>query len=166
MPYVAARDGRQQRGPTHRAPSVPDSLDDLHGHSVGVLELPKHMVTGRRGRRIVDLEDPAQQRQAYQTVLCQAADCCEINDLLNPGVLRRIWRHLHLPAKVRDEWEQRHPALTRPALDEQAPLVDAAELAAARMGPGADGFRRPGRRTRGDQLTPAQMLAARTASAR
>ncbi|WP_127502645.1 hypothetical protein [Actinoplanes solisilvae] len=164
MSYVAARDGRQQRGPSHRAPSVPESLDDLHGHSVGLLELPKHMATGRRTRRILDLEDPAQQRQAYQTVLCQAADCCEINDLLNPSVLRRLWRHLHLPAKVRDEWEQRHPALTRPA-DEPAPLVDTGELK-PRLGPGADGFRRTGRRTRGDQLTPAQMLVARTASAR
>ncbi|MCO8270512.1 hypothetical protein M1L60_07870 [Actinoplanes sp. TRM 88003] len=111
MPYVAARDGRQQRGPTNRAPSVPDRLDDLHGHSVGLLELPKHMATGHRSRRLLDLEDPAQQRQAYQTVLCQAADCCEINNLLNPSVLRRLWRHLHLPAKVRDEWEARHPAL-------------------------------------------------------
>ena len=111
MPYVATRDGRQQRGPTNRAPSVPDRLDDLHGHSVGRVELPKHMVPGHRSRRVLDLEDPAQQRQAYQTVLCQAADCCEINNLLNPGVLRRLWRHLHLPARVRDEWEARHPAL-------------------------------------------------------
>jgi len=46
-------------------------------------------------------------------VLCQATDCCEINALLNPGVLRRIWRHLHLPTKVRHEWESRHPALAR-----------------------------------------------------
>jgi hypothetical protein len=161
MPYVAARDGRQQRGPTNRAPSVPDRLDDLHGHSVGLLELPKHMAPGHRSRRLLDLEDPAQQRLAYQTVLCQAADCCEINDLLNPGVLRRIWRHLHLPAKVRSEWEARHPALAQPALAaEQAPAVDAAELAAARLP------QRTGRRTRVDRLTAAQMIGARTASAR
>ncbi|MBL7259740.1 hypothetical protein [Paractinoplanes lichenicola] len=164
MPYVPARDGRQQRGPSDRAPSVPDSLDDLHGHSVGVLELPRHMAAGHRTRRLLDLEDPAQQRQAYQTVLCQAADCCEINDLLNPGVLRRIWRHLHLPAKVRQEWEKRHPALARPALGEQPPKIDTTELAAARMK--SDGFRRAPRRTPGGSLTARQMIVARTASAR
>jgi hypothetical protein len=114
MPYVAARDGRRQRGPHDRAPSVPDRLDDLHGHSVGLLELPKHMATGHRSRRILDLEDPAQQRLAYQTVLCRAADCCEVNDLLNPGVLRRLWRHLHLPDRVRTAWESRYPDLAGP----------------------------------------------------
>ncbi|GAA2642615.1 hypothetical protein Adu01nite_24870 [Paractinoplanes durhamensis] len=69
------------------------------------------MITGHRSRRRFDLNDPAEQRSAYQTVLCQAADCCEVNGLLNPSVLRRLWRSLHLPDRVRDAWESRHPAL-------------------------------------------------------
>jgi hypothetical protein len=72
------------------------------------------MAAGHRNRRILELADPAQQRIAYQTVLCRAADCCEITGLLNPGVLRRLWRHLHLPDRVRQAWESQHPVLARP----------------------------------------------------
>ncbi|SNY68996.1 hypothetical protein [Paractinoplanes atraurantiacus] len=166
MPYVAARDGRRQRGPQDRAPSVPERLDDLRGHSVGVLELPHHMAAGHKSRRRFDLEDPAQQRLAYQTVLCQAADCCEINDLLHPGVLRRLWRHLHIPDRVRQAWENRYPDLNAPAPPSET-KIPAADLIAPRTD---DGFRRAGRRPTAsvpaDRLTASQMIAARTASSR
>ncbi|MET0422577.1 MAG: hypothetical protein ABW046_01795 [Actinoplanes sp.] len=114
MPLVATRDGRQHRGSADRAPAVPDRLDELHGHSVGVLELPRHMAVGHASRRRYDLDDPAQRRSAYQTVLCEAANCCEVTDLLHPRLLHRLWRNLHLPARVRAAWEQRHPILTGP----------------------------------------------------
>jgi hypothetical protein len=162
MPYVAARDGRHHRGPTDRAPAVPDRLDDLHGHSVGVIELPHHMAAGHRNRRILDLEDPAQQRIAYQTVLCQAADCCEITDLLHPGVLRRLWRHLHLPDRVRQAWEGRHPVLTRPEKATATARVAAADLAGARMIAAVP----PDTTFPAGRLTGRQMIAARTASSR
>ncbi|MEU4424304.1 hypothetical protein AB0F81_27095 [Actinoplanes sp. NPDC024001] len=111
MSYVASRDGRKSRRAADRDPSVPGRLDDLHGHSVGVLEVPHHMAAGHPSRRRFDLEDPAQRRSAYQHVLCEAANCCEVEDLLNPDLLRRVWRDLHLPAKVRQAWESKHPSL-------------------------------------------------------
>jgi hypothetical protein len=169
MSYVAARDGRRRRSAADRAPVVPDQLADLHGHSVGLLEVPHHMITGRRSRRRFDLDDPAEQRTAYQTVLCQAADCCEVNDLLNPGVLRRLWRSLHLPQRVREAWEARHPDLSRPSAPDDVAVDAAAVVTAARVGGDADGFRRrsrPGVAVRVRSLTGAQMIAARTASAR
>jgi hypothetical protein len=157
MPYVATRDGRRQRSAGNRAPAVPHRLDDLHGHSVGTIELPHHMATGHRSRRRFDLADPAQQRQAYQAVLCQAADCCEVNDLLNPGVLRRIWGSLHLPGRIRAAWESRHPALT----SRSGPVfATSAEIITSRT------RRQPVAAVTATALTKAQMIVARTASAR
>ncbi|GAA2861237.1 hypothetical protein Acy02nite_57710 [Actinoplanes cyaneus] len=113
MSYVATRDGRRDRSAAHRAPAVPDRIDDLHGSSIGVLEVPHHMACGHASRRRYDLEDPAQLRHAYEQVLCEAAGCGEVEDLINPAMLRRVWRDLHLPSRVRDAWETRHPGLRR-----------------------------------------------------
>ncbi|MFI5495926.1 hypothetical protein [Actinoplanes sp. NPDC051859] len=113
MSYVATRDGRRNRSAAHRAPAVPDRIDDLHGGSLGVLEVPRHMACGHASRRQYDLEDPAQLRHAYERVLCEAASCGEVTDLINPAVLRRVWRDLHLPSRVREAWETRHPSLRR-----------------------------------------------------
>ncbi|MCW2139821.1 hypothetical protein BXY51_004385 [Actinoplanes cyaneus] len=71
------------------------------------------MACGHASRRRYDLEDPAQLRHAYEQVLCEAAGCGEVEDLINPAMLRRVWRDLHLPSRVRDAWETRHPGLRR-----------------------------------------------------
>jgi hypothetical protein len=113
MSYVAARDGRKNRSAASRAPAVPDRIDDLHGNSLGVLEVPHHMACGHASRRQYDLEDPVQVRHAYEQVLCEAAGCGEVEDLINPMMLRRVWRDLHLPSRVREAWETRHPSLRR-----------------------------------------------------
>lgn len=113
MSYVAARDGRKNRSAATRAPAVPDRIDNLHGNSLGVLELPHHMACGHASRRRYDLEDPIQVRHAYEQVLCEAAGCSEVEDLINPAMLRRVWRDLHLPSRVREAWETRHPGLRR-----------------------------------------------------
>ena len=113
MSYVPTRDGRRNRSAAHRAPIVPDRIDDLHGNSLGVLEVPHHMACGHASRRRYDLEDPAQLRHAYEQVLCEAAGCAEVEDLVNPAMLRRVWRDLHLPSRVREAWETRHPSLRR-----------------------------------------------------
>ncbi|WP_305787240.1 hypothetical protein [Symbioplanes lichenis] len=167
MPYVPARDGRKNRRSSGRAPAVPISLDDMHGHRVGVLELPHHMAPGHRSRRRFDLDDPAQLRLAYQSVLCEAADCCEINDLLNPGTLRRVWRSLHLPGKVRAAWESRHPALENGAAKATAARgngIFAEDVVAARMG--GDRLPRGCVPASTGQITGRQMIAARTNSTR
>jgi hypothetical protein len=113
MSYVATRDGRRNRSAVHRAPAVPDRIDNLHGNSLGVLEVPHHMACGHASRRRYDLDDPAQLRHAYEQVLCEAAGCGEVEDLINPATLRRVWRDLHLPSRVREAWETRHPSLRR-----------------------------------------------------
>lgn len=113
MSYVATRDGRKNRSSAGRAPSVPDRLDDLHGQSIGVLQVPHRMAAGHASRRRYDLDDPVQCRHAYEQVLCEAASCREVEDLLNPALLRRVWRDLHLPSRVREAWETRHPGLRR-----------------------------------------------------
>ncbi|BCY10786.1 hypothetical protein [Actinoplanes sp. L3-i22] len=147
MSYVATRDGRKNRSAAHRAPAVPDRIDDLHGSSLGVLEVPHHMACGHASRRRYDLEDPAQLRHAYEQVLCEAAGCGEVEDLINPAMLRRVWRDLHLPSRVREAWESRHPSLrrtinrTRPG----APTEDAFTVRTPSRGPAPRGFARRGR---------------------
>ncbi len=71
------------------------------------------MACGHASRRRYDLEDPVQLRHAYAKVLCEAAGCDEVADLINPATLRRVWRDLHLPSRVREAWETRHPSLRR-----------------------------------------------------
>jgi hypothetical protein len=143
MSYVATRDGRRNRSATHRPPAVPDRIDDLHGNSLGVLEVPHHMGCGHAGRRRYDLEDPAQLRHAYQQVLCEAAGCGEVEDLINPATLRRVWRDLHLPSRVREAWETRHPSLRR-TINRTRP--DAAPAERVGPPPASGGFARRGRR--------------------
>jgi hypothetical protein len=142
MSYVATRDGRRDRSAARRAPVVPDRIDDLHGNSLGVLEVPHHMGCGHASRRRYDLEDPAQLRHAYEQVLCEAAGCGEVEDLINPAMLRRVWRDLHLPSRVREAWESRHPSLRR-TVNRTRGEEPVARTANAR--PAARGFARRGR---------------------
>ncbi|GLY04159.1 hypothetical protein [Actinoplanes sp. NBRC 101535] len=113
MSYVAARDGRKNRSAAGRAPSVPTTIEGMHGQSVGILQVPHHMAAGHPSRRRYDLADPVQCRNAYQQILCEASCCNEVEDLINPALLRQVWRDLHLPSKVREAWETRHPGLRR-----------------------------------------------------
>jgi hypothetical protein len=146
MSYVAARAGRRNRSAAHRAPAVPDRIDDLHGNSLGVLEVPHHMACGHASRRRYDLADPAQLRHAYEQVLCEAAGCREVENLINPATLRRVWRDLHLPSQVREAWEARHPGLRRTVnRTRSAPGEDSITSRASTGRPAARGFTRRGR---------------------
>ncbi|WIM99503.1 hypothetical protein ACTOB_003160 [Actinoplanes oblitus] len=161
MPYVAARDGRRNRSAAHRAPAVPDRIDDLHGNSLGVLEVPHHMACGHASRRRYELDDPAQLRHAYEQVLCEAAGCGEIEDLINPAMLRRVWRDLHLPSRVREAWETRHPSLRRTVnRTNSGPGAGEAASRTVGAGPANRGFVRRGR------TQAARTATARTAAAR
>ena len=146
MSYVATRDGRRNRSAARRAPAVPNRIDDLHGNSLGVLEVPHHMGCGHASRRRSDLEDPVQLRHAYQKVLCEAAGCVEVEDLINPATLRRVWRDLHLPSRVREAWETRHPSLRRTIVNRtrsDSALGEGTDTAGTR--PTTRGFTRRGR---------------------
>lgn len=148
MSYVATRDGRRNRRAENREPAVPDRIDDLHGSSLGVLEVPHHMACGHASRRQYDLEDPAQLRHAYEQVLCEAAGCGEVEDLINPATLRRVWRDLHLPVRVREAWETRHPSLRRTVNRLRPGSGSADEAVVTRTvsaGPASRGFARRGR---------------------
>ncbi|WP_229073266.1 hypothetical protein [Actinoplanes sp. DH11] len=145
MSYVAARDGRKNRSAASRAPAVPDRIDNLHGHSFGVLEVPHHMAHGHASTRRYDLDDPMQLRHAYEQVLCEAAARTEVEDLINPAVLRRVWRDLHLPSRVREAWETRHPGLRRTVNRTAAAAGDAGPARSAGTRPGGNGFSRRGR---------------------
>jgi hypothetical protein len=144
MSHVATRDGRRNRRATHRAPIVPDRIDKLHGNSLGVLEVPHHMACGHASRRRYDLEDPAQLRHAYERVLCEAAGCGEVEDLINPATLRRVWRDLHLPSRVREAWETRHPSLRR-TVNRTSSAGDAVTARTTTARPVPAGFARRGR---------------------
>jgi len=147
MPYVPTRDGRRNRSAARRAPVVPDRIEDLHGNSLGVLEVPHHMACGHASRRRYDLEDPAQLRHAYEQVLCEAAGCGEVADLINPATLRRVWRDLHLPSRVREAWETKHPTLRRTVnRTRSGPAgADPAATRTTSARPATQGFTRRGR---------------------
>ncbi|GGR12806.1 hypothetical protein GCM10010168_33210 [Actinoplanes ianthinogenes] len=107
-----------------------------------MLEVPHHMACGHASRRRYDLDDPVQLRHAYAQVLCEAAGCGEVEDLINPMMLRRVWRDLHLPSRVREAWETRHPSLRR-TVNRTAPGPGATRTVSA--GPDNRGFARRGR---------------------
>ncbi|MFC6567755.1 hypothetical protein [Actinoplanes utahensis] len=141
MSFVPARDGRKNRSAANRAPAVPDRIEDLHGSSLGFLEVPHHMACGHASRRRYDLDDPVQLRHAYEQVLCEAAGCGEVEDLINPEMLRRVWRDLHLPSRVREAWETRHPTLRR-TVNRTTPGT---RTTGSGRGPATTGFARRGR---------------------
>lgn len=145
MSYVATRDGRRNRSAARRAPAVPDRIENLHGNSLGILEVPHHMSCGHASRRRYDLADPAQLRHAYQQVLCEAAGCGEVEELINPVTLRRVWRDLHLPSRVREAWETRHPSLRRTVNRTRSGSVPGEGTGLAGGRPAARGFTRRGR---------------------
>jgi hypothetical protein len=162
MSYVATRDGRKKRSAAHRAPAVPDRIDDLHGSSFGILQVPHHMACGHASRRRYDLEDPAQLRHAYEQVLCEAAGCGEVEDLINPAMLRRVWRDLHLPSRVREAWESRHPSLRRTVnRTRPGPAADEDAVTSRNTGPrpAPRGFARRGRATVGRTTTVRDLAA-------
>ncbi len=90
---------------------VPDSLDELHGPTGGVLELPHSVYWGPE--RTVSLDTPSGIRKAYQAVLREGT--AEQQALiLNRNVLQREWTELALPDRVRVMWESRFPELAVP----------------------------------------------------
>jgi hypothetical protein len=86
-------------------------LDELHGPTTGVVELPHRMVWLPPEDRRFDLGDPYDLTRVYEIVLREAVRFDELRDWLDAGTLRRLWPQLFLPRGVRLAWEERHPLL-------------------------------------------------------
>jgi hypothetical protein len=84
-------------------------LDELHGPTTGMVELPQRLMWQRN--RTFNLDDPDQLRWMYENVLREAIRVEELRTFLDAPTLARQWRNLNLPRGVREAWESRHPQL-------------------------------------------------------
>ncbi len=89
---------------------VVDDLDDLKGRTGGVVSLPLWL-DWSVWRPRYDLADPQAAGAMYQTVLQEARSEDDLTQFLNRDLLCEVWPSLHLPAYLKDAWEQQHPAL-------------------------------------------------------
>jgi hypothetical protein len=57
------------------------------------------------------LDDSAERNVMYERVIREATRVDDLRSYLDEGVLYLVWRHLFLPARVRQSWEERFPDL-------------------------------------------------------
>jgi hypothetical protein len=88
---------------------IPDRFSDLQGPAEGQLTLPRHVYWGPVAE--CDLSQPEGVIKAYQAVLREGTQKDQA-DLLNAGLLCRIWPQLMLPVRCRKLWEGKFPHLT------------------------------------------------------
>lgn len=91
---------------------VADSLDELTGPTSGVVELPLQLDWSEQGR--YNLDDLRELGVMYEVVLREAQNAEDLRRYLNGAMLRRVWRSMFLPHRVRDLWERRFPELAQP----------------------------------------------------
>ncbi|WP_210589054.1 hypothetical protein [Streptomyces sp. GESEQ-35] len=89
---------------------LPESLDELHGPTQGIVELPLHMAWS--GMTSYDMSKPRQRMGLYRTVLHEGLR----NDLpryLNQDLLLQLWPVLRtlVGRTVRAVWEDAFPQL-------------------------------------------------------
>ena len=92
-----------------RSALIAATLDELHGPTSGVVELPRRLLW--QPDRRIDLADPWQRRWMYEIVLREAIRQEELRRWLDGATVRRLWPALHLPRGVRQAWEDHHPEL-------------------------------------------------------
>ena len=100
---------QHQARPGRRAIVITD-LADLRGPASGSLQLPLWLYWSGESPAF-DLADPFMLRWLYQTVLREATRPEDLASYLNKDVLVATWPGLHLPAGIRQAWQERHPAL-------------------------------------------------------
>jgi hypothetical protein len=109
---------------------LPDSLDELHGPTHGVVELPLHLAWS--GMTSYDLDNPRQRMGLYRTVLHD-----DLPRYLNRDLLLQLWPVLRtlVGRTVRTVWEDAFPELAPPfagsrdldvATENPAPMADIA----------------------------------------
>lgn len=94
---------------------VAADLAALHGPAHGTVELPLRLFWSAPDRSF-DLDDPAERKLLYQTVLREASRPEDLTVYLNGDTLAGLWTELYLPMGVRRAWEERHPALRSAAV--------------------------------------------------
>ena len=89
---------------------LPESLDELHGPTQGVVELPLHLAWS--GMTSYDLGKPRQRMGLYRTVLHEGLHD-DLPRYLNQDVLLQLWPVLRtlVGRTVRAVWEDAFPEL-------------------------------------------------------
>ncbi|MGX1916275.1 hypothetical protein ACWIID_47050 [Streptomyces phaeochromogenes] len=89
---------------------LPESLDELHGPTQGVVELPLHMAWS--GMISYDLDKPRQRMGLYRTVLHEGLRD-DLPHYLNHDLLLQLWPVLRtlVGRTVRTVWEDAFPQL-------------------------------------------------------
>lgn len=101
QPRVLYEDGRPY--------TVPESLEELTGPTVGVVELPLRLDWSEQGR--YDLSDERERNLMYERVIRESMRVEDLRTYLHGPTLRRVWGQLWLPRKVRGLWESRFRSL-------------------------------------------------------
>jgi hypothetical protein len=95
--------------PENRPYLLPETLGELTGPVAGMVQLPQRLDWTERVE--FHLDDPAERNVMYERVIREATRPEDLRSYLNDAVLRDTWRQLFLPARVRQIWEERFPAL-------------------------------------------------------
>ncbi|WP_371100211.1 hypothetical protein [Streptomyces sp. PU_AKi4] len=92
---------------------LPESLDELHGPTHGVVDLPLHMAWS--GMTSYDLGKPRQRMGLYRTVLHEGLRD-DLPRYLNQDLLLQLWPVLRtlVGRTVRTVWEDAFPQLASP----------------------------------------------------
>ncbi|MDJ0380224.1 hypothetical protein [Streptomyces sp. G-G2] len=90
---------------------LPESLDELHGPTGGVVELPFHMAWS--GMTSYDMDKPRQRMGLYRTVLHEGLRD-DLRRYLNQDLLLQLWPVLRtlVGRSVRAVWEDAFPQLS------------------------------------------------------
>jgi hypothetical protein len=97
---------------------VPADLDELRGPTTGTVTLPIWVYWSGDRPRQWRLDNPADRRELYRTVVREAKRPGDL-DVLDGETLKKLWPELlrrGLPPPVRGAWEDRHPDLAAAGL--------------------------------------------------
>ena len=104
---------------------VAASLEDLRGPATGTVELPLHLFWSAPDATF-SLDEPGERRQLYETVVREARHPDDLARYLDGETLATLWPGMHLPRRVRQAWEDQHPALRASTATAEAAAAAAA----------------------------------------
>lgn len=88
--------------------ATPDSLSDLRGPTSGVVTVGPHIDTSMNP--VYVLRDPRRARELYSATV-RDGSVVDQAQILDQGLLRRLWPQLNLPAVCKSAWERKFPEL-------------------------------------------------------